>query len=215
MRSREIKVKNMDHNLENNHSDNDHKPEAGDRRSLEDALDRELDAALAKYALAEPRAGLEERVLANLRGAQKHAAAGWWRWTAAAALAAAVILVVASLTGKMGQRVPGITEHSAPVVTQKIVPSGVEMPDSHPTGVRKPAVRVAHRQPAMVTSAPRLEQFPSPQPLSEQEAILARYVSRYPEHAALIAQARTEELRRDMAEEMDSAVTGGNQNSQQ
>jgi len=205
----------MDHNVENDHRDSDRKPEAGDLRGLEVALDRELDAALAKYALAEPRAGLEERVLANLRGAQKHAAGGWWGWTAAAALAAAVILVVASLTVKMEQRVPGITERSAPVATQKIVPCGVEMPDAHRTQVSKPAVHVARRQPAIVTSAPRLEQFPSPQPLSEQEAILAGYVSRYPEHAALIAQARTEELRRDMAEELDSAVTGGNQNSQQ
>ncbi len=32
-----------------------------------DELDRMLDAALAKYAAAEPRAGLEARVLANLR----------------------------------------------------------------------------------------------------------------------------------------------------
>jgi hypothetical protein len=210
----------MDHNLENNHSDSDLKPEAGDRRSedprsLKDSLDRELDAALAKYALAEPRAGLEERVLASLRARRKHAAPGWLRWTAAAAFAATMILVVASLTGKMGQRVLGIAEHPAPVMAQKIVPSGVEVADLHPTGVRKPTVRVAHRPPTMVVSVPRLEQFPSPQPLSEQEAILARYVSRYPEHAALIAQARTEELRRDTAEEMDSAVTGGNQNSQQ
>ena len=32
-----------------------------------DPLDRDLDAALAKYAAVEPRAGLEDRVLANLR----------------------------------------------------------------------------------------------------------------------------------------------------
>ena len=63
--------------------------------------------------------------------------------------------------------------------------------------------------------APKLEQFPSPQPLSEQEKILARYVNTYPEHAALIAQARTEELRRDSAEEMGEAGLAGNENSQQ
>ena len=33
----------------------------------QDELDRMLDATLAKYAAAEPRAGFEERVLANLR----------------------------------------------------------------------------------------------------------------------------------------------------
>jgi hypothetical protein len=45
--------------------------------------------------------------------------------------------------------------------------------------------------------------------LSEQEEILASYVVKYPEHAALIAQARAETLRRDSEEEADTAATGG------
>ena len=36
----------------------------------QDEFDRMLDAALAKYAAVEPRTGLEERVLANLRAEQ-------------------------------------------------------------------------------------------------------------------------------------------------
>src|SRR5579864_993990 len=64
----------------------------------QDELDRMLDGALAKYAAAELRAGLEERVLVNLRAEQArvpdHA---WWRWRAIAAVAA-VILVVLALT---------------------------------------------------------------------------------------------------------------------
>jgi hypothetical protein len=55
-------------------------------------------------------------------------------------------------------------------------------------------------------SAPKLDQFPSPQPLSEQEKILAHYVTNYPQHAALIAQARTDELRRDSIEESNDAA---------
>jgi hypothetical protein len=42
--------------------------------------------------------------------------------------------------------------------------------------------------------------------LSEQEKILESYVANYPEHAALIAQAREDALRRDMAEEMKDAA---------
>jgi hypothetical protein len=36
-----------------------------------DEFDRMLDAALAKYAAVEPRTGLEERVLANLRPSRR------------------------------------------------------------------------------------------------------------------------------------------------
>jgi hypothetical protein len=50
-----------------------------------------------------------------------------------------------------------------------------------------------------------LDHFPSPRPLSEQEKILQDYVARYPGHAALIAQARAEALRQDLAEEMKDA----------
>jgi hypothetical protein len=51
-------------------------------------------------------------------------------------------------------------------------------------------------------NSPKLDQFPSPQPLSEQEEILANYVGKYPEHAILIARARNEALQRDQLEEM-------------
>jgi hypothetical protein len=54
----------------------------------------------------------------------------------------------------------------------------------------------------VVSAGPKLQQFPSPQPLSDQEKILANYVSEYPEHAALIAQARMEMSRRDQEEEL-------------
>ena len=49
---------------------------------------------------------------------------------------------------------------------------------------------------------PKLDQFPSPQPLSEQEKLLQSYVAKYPEQAVLIARARTEALRQDQLEEM-------------
>jgi hypothetical protein len=54
----------------------------------------------------------------------------------------------------------------------------------------------------VIAASPKLDQFPSPQPLSKQEKILANYVTEYPEHAALIAEARMEMLRRDQEEEL-------------
>jgi hypothetical protein len=74
---------------------------------------------------------------------------------------------------------------------------------------------VARRRPAnrplrdrSTSKTPKLAQFPSPQPLSEQEQILVSYVAKYPESAALVAQARAEALRRDREEEADAAASG-------
>ena len=59
-------------------------------------LDSALDAALAKYAAVEPRAGLEDRVLANLRIEQaRMPVRAWWRWSVAGALAAVVFVALA------------------------------------------------------------------------------------------------------------------------
>ena len=38
----------------------------------------------------------------------------------------------------------------------------------------------------------RLDRFPSPQPLSEQELALARYVSEFPQEATLVARTQAE-----------------------
>lgn len=39
---------------------------------------------------------------------------------------------------------------------------------------------------------PKLDQFPTPRPLSEQEKLLVRYVHEFPEEALLIAKAQAE-----------------------
>ncbi len=41
-------------------------------------------------------------------------------------------------------------------------------------------------------AGPKLDQFPSPQPLSEQELALANYATTFPEEAVLIATAQEE-----------------------
>jgi len=38
--------------------------------------------------------------------------------------------------------------------------------------------------------SPKLSQFPSPQPLSEQERLLVRYVTDFPQEAAMVAKAQ-------------------------
>jgi hypothetical protein len=185
------------------------------------ALDRELDAALAKFAAVEPRAGLEERVLANLRIEQQHAAErSWWRWPAVATLAALIVVTV-FVIWRSSRPAQNIVEQHQSATTRTNGQDGTKVVNNGGGSIRphqasgRPSLHTASHAVAVVASAPKLDQFPSPHPLSVQETILTRYIEDYPDHAALIAQARTEELRRDLAEEMGEAASGSGQNSQQ
>jgi hypothetical protein len=174
-----------------------------------DALDRELDIALAKYAAVEPRMGLEERVLANLRAEQEQLTRhSWWGWIVVGTLAVAVIVVAAMLSWKpannAGKHHPPI---EAPRADGTQVANNSELKEAGPR-IRKPGKRPSvHLRRTEKAAEPKLEVFPSPLPLSEQEKMLASYVLEYPKEAALIAQARTEALRRDHEEEMQADET--------
>ena len=191
----------------------------------QDEFDRELNAALAKYAAAEPRAGLEERVLANLRAEREHGVGrAGWRWHALA-LAAVTIAVVVALVWRFERQTterragrPTLTmpggQHLSPEAGAAIAsePGRPTIQATKKSG--RPGLRPPQRVLAAAEERPKLEQFPSPQPLSEQERILADYVADYPEHAALIAQARAEALRRDIMDEMRESAGGKDQNLQ-
>lgn len=172
-------------------------------------LDRELDAALAHYAAAEPRTGLENRILARLQAERNCApAARWWGWPAAAAIASGALILTLALLWKpethrsIAQITPAGLEKSgldkAPVTAGgKIAPVA---------SARARAFRNSRRRSASLAAveaaAPRLDQFPSPRPLSEQEMILASYVTNYPRQAALLAEAHTQALQQDMADDL-------------
>jgi hypothetical protein len=189
--------------------------EAGNWQSVDgDGLDLQLDAALAKYAAVEPRAGLEERVLASLRTERRRSPAhGWWHWVALAGVAG-VLLVALTLwrsgelrREKVARRPENPTQDSVSNGTEAATNGGPEqkIQASHQAVVTKRAAHSRRQAPSVVASGPKLDHFPSPRPLSEQEKILQDYVARYPGHAALIAQARAEALRQDLAEEMKDA----------
>jgi hypothetical protein len=164
--------------------------------SKHDGLDDELDAALLKYAEAEPRVGLEQRVLANLRAQPRASASAWWRWPAVVAAAAVILVGVISLVFRSPHRLSVAVVHAPGKIAPQVIPGAI-------ADIAKPVPVSKHtaRATPVKASVPHLDQFPSPQPLSEQEQMLASYVAKYPEHAALIAQARSEELQRDLAEE--------------
>lgn len=175
--------------------------------------DGELDDALAKYARVAPRAGLEERILANLRAEQArvpdHAR---WRWSVAIVLAAVVVaaLVVGWRTGKSSR--PLMVNHPSmsapdPNDPRPKVAANDGAKQLHAAGqVSKRAATHRSPRPTVVAAVnPKLDQFPSPQPLSEQEEILASYVAQFHAQAVLIARVANQELQRDRAELIENA----------
>lgn len=186
------------------------------QRNLENlALDHELDAALAKFAAVEPRAGLEERVLANLLAEKRHAVhRSRWRWPAVATLAA-VIAVSLFAIWRSGKPAENIVEQNSSATTQTHRQDRTQIANNGDRSSILPH-KAPRRTTAVVVPAPKLDAFPSPQPLSEQERMLTEYVAEHHQQAVLVARARMVELKQDLAEEMkEAAATSNRQTSDQ
>ena len=169
-----------------------------------DAVDRELDAAVATLVAVEPRAGLEQRVLANLRAQQERGdVRRWRRWPILAVTVPFVIVVMAlclfwrktgptpSLTARQREStVQNEKQRGASIAADNAGrPASADLAETAPTN-RLPK-RSARRKP-FFEDGPRLSQFPSLRPLSEQERILVRFVQEFPSEAAIIARAQAE-----------------------
>ena len=174
-----------------------------------DEVDRMLDAALKQYGAVEPRDGLEDRVLAHLRSESLNSPSRtWWYWGIGAAVVAALAMLLAVTWRPHPQSRGIVAQHSALSTPRKD-----EQPALHQDrgSEQKAAVRTRHRRLRLASAAraanvfPKLDQFPSPQPLSEQEKILASYVAIYPKQAALLAKLRTEELERERIEQQSKS----------
>ncbi len=177
-----------------------------------DELDRVLDAALHKYAAAEPRAGLEERVLANLRAERTRVPDwAWWQWTVASVVVAMVVIGVALLWGKSHRQViannPSIT---VPGVEPPRTGGGLERGGEpvHAPEARPTTKHAVHHKSATTVAGnePKLDQFPSPQAMTGQEMALARYVSEFPQEATLVARAQ-EDYEREIQQSMKDATS--------
>jgi hypothetical protein len=162
-------------------------------------LDDQLDAALAKYAAVEPRAGLEERILANLKAQEPsdHRIA-WWRW--AVTMATALLIMTVLIWRAERHRSEEMVHLANSQQTQRQVATNTAAESGSHAIVRKTPMR--HRKhtrtAALAEAEPKLDQFPSPRPLTEQEKLLAEYVSQFHQEAVLVARARAEVLRQDL-----------------
>lgn len=207
--------------MEDEDRDENHDPSARGAGWERGEVSDELEAALAQYALVEPRAGLEQRVLANLRGERESARRGWtsgWLPVAVGALATAVVVAGAGIV--LWKTPDGGAIAVSPVrpPQMRVFPDDV---DAHyralaadKSGERRKSTvggngsrsHGAAEHPAILAVQPKLEQFPSPRPLSEQERILASYVERFPETAELVAKARAAASLQDSLEEAAEAA---------
>ena len=187
-------------------------------KSREQEIDRWLDDALSQYSKVDPRDGLEGRVLARLAEARREPSRKlhWW---GALAFTTAAILAIALLWHAHTES----TQFRQTPAAKVIAPAKEgHAADSEPALDEKPnhasrdlrplsvAQSKSHRRADVTqpTALPKLEQFPSPQPLNQQEQILMSYVANYPRSAALVAEARAVALERDRQEEAAEAAKG-------
>ena len=163
-----------------------------------DETDRLLDRALQQYSAVQPREGLENRILAHLRSHTSQRAVHSWRgWLTAAAAVGALAVIITMALRPHAIPQPKIAQHpSASLPVPKLTATSPRKP------VQRPKRRVQLAADTQVAKAlPKLDQFPSPQPLSEQERLLASYIAIYPKEVALLAKLRTEELERERIEQ--------------
>ena len=187
-----------------------------DNSDREREMERWIDDAVSQYGKAEPRPGLEGRVLARLAEARQESspAPPWWsmRWWSALAFSAAAILALVMV---WQQRRGPAHIPANPVAKIATTPrteehaAGSKRPlEENTKSARESRVRAVAQNRAnhhalavaATQNAPKLERFPAPQPLSEQEQLLARYVQEFPRKAALMARAQTELRKQDELE---------------
>jgi len=151
-------------------------------------LDQWLDQALSEYGNVAPRQGLENRILTNLQMAQdRRFQQRWWAWAAIPIAAAAIAVIWLSSTSILRRSVPdqGATRATS---SNTVVPppnrtiAHRDAPAPVPANARTVSAHKRASRPlsANARSLPKPEQFPSPRPLSEQEELLAAYVSTTP-----------------------------------
>ena len=157
-------------------------------------LDQWLDQALNDYGHAEPRLGLETRILASLATERTRITRQTsWPW-AFASVAAALTVVVAIWAWMSTQKshMPSANFANNSTALQQKEPADREKSDIPvpTTAIGKHGVRRQVAKAPQLAKSPRLSQFPSVRELSTQEQLLARYAREFPEQALEVAQAQ-------------------------
>ena len=167
-------------------------------------MDEMLDSMLANYSSAEPRPGLETRILASLRDPEQRKPArpswmfrGLW---AAAAVAAAIIVAAVFIAGRQHVKQPPVVVRTTPtpVQPQAPQPSLPEVVTVNPEHHRRkaavtPRVESTRLENASLPLDRRPAIFPTPMPLSEQEKLMFTYLANTPKEEVVAQIQRTDQ----------------------
>ena len=173
--------------------------DAENRKPESEDLNRWLDIALRERVNAEPRSGLEDRVLASLAARPQHRIV-WWPAMAIAALILAIVIGVALFSPRHQQQVASqppspAASYDTKAGINKLPPDKELSPTksrvntakestccsstktlvskNHDEAVARPRVRVETAE-----ILPMLATFPAPSPETAQEHMLARLMAR-------------------------------------
>ena len=154
-------------------------------------IDEMLDSLLANYSSAEPRPGLETRILANLQGAAgNESPAGWWnfRWLWAGMVTAAIIVAAVLINGRHRAVPPThvIARTSQPAPQPEIQPrTPIVRQETAKVHRRKPSTVPTAQRNATLALSERPANFPTPAPLSEQERMMFIYLENTPREVVI------------------------------
>jgi hypothetical protein len=178
-------------------------------------LDQWLDQALTDYGHAEPRTGLEIRVLANLAAEKAGTTTRTiWPWAFASVAVTLTVFVAfwswlstqkprtstnpANNNTVLQQKEPTIETFASPLHS---VTAGSGVQVSAPAAVKRGKRQQLAKAPE-IEKAPRLSQFPAVRELSTQEQLLARYAQEFPKQALEVAQAQAAAERERISAEL-------------
>ncbi|MFI5106075.1 MAG: hypothetical protein ACHP79_14210 [Terriglobales bacterium] len=184
-----------------------------DKQDKDEKLDAMLDSLLSTYSSAEPRPGLETRILANLQEATAKKSLGWnrnWIWAGAAAAAAAAILLAVYFSRPAPQAPQVVVTPPAPQIvapTHTPPQESARQESTSQESTREAQPRAPHRQrsPEVLVADVRQDVFPSPSPLSEQEKLLFSYLRATPREE-LVAQSHPDEPPAEASPQDQSAL---------
>jgi hypothetical protein len=160
-------------------------------------IDDMLDSLLANYSSAEPRPGLETRILANLREAEKKAPQGWWnfKWIWRGVVAAAIVMAAVLISGRHRVAPPThVIVKTSPAVHQPEIQPHAPIARQETARIhrRKLSTAPAAQRNATLALSKRPAVFPTPTPLSEQEKLLLSYLAGTPREE-VVAQSHPDE----------------------